>query len=216
MRYATALLAGLLLFHTQAWAGFQFVNGDFETGDFSGWTVGLTSGGANAHQVVTTFDIDGPGPLTDSLAAQFSAGRATGVTTGEHGVTLTQPLTLQAGVTYTFDFDWAATRLPGAVANSQGGIFALMVDTTEITRQAAGSTSGSTPKFGHVTGNFTPAVSGDYSVGVWIIRPFTIPSPTSLFQTVDNFVVVPEPSSMTLVAVGAMVVARRWRRGTRT
>ena len=72
MRYATALLAGLM-FHNYASAQVvQFVNGDFQTGDFTGWTVGLTSGGATAQQIVTSFDVDGPGPLPDSLAAQFS------------------------------------------------------------------------------------------------------------------------------------------------
>ena len=214
MRYTTALLAGLV-FHTHASAQVaQFVNGDFETGDFTGWTLGLTSGGATAQQIVTTFDIDGPGPLTDSLAAQFSVGRATGVTTGEHGVTLMQPFTLQAGVTYTFSFDWAATRTT-TTNNAQGGIFTLMVDTTEITRQAAGTTSSLLPHYGHVMGDFTPTASGNYSVGAWILRPFTIPAPTTLFQTVDNFVVttVPEPSSIGLVAVGALVIAKRCRSG---
>src|SRR5207237_6111456 len=48
MRYATALLAGLM-FHTHASAqAVTFVNGNFETGDFTGWTVGLTSSGATA------------------------------------------------------------------------------------------------------------------------------------------------------------------------
>jgi hypothetical protein len=213
MRYAAALLAGLM-FHSHAAAQVvQFVNGGFETGDFTGWTLGLTSGGATAQQIVTSFDVDGPGPLSDSLAAQFSAGRAAGVTVGEHGVTLMQTLALQAGVTYTFDFDWAATRTV-ATNNAQGGIFALMVDTTEITRQAAGNTSSTTPHYGHVTGSFTPVTSGNYSVGAWIIRPFTVPSPTTLFQTVDNFSVstVPEPSSLALMAIGGMVLAKRWRR----
>jgi len=213
MRYAAALLAGLI-FHGHAAAQIvQFVNGGFETGDFTGWTLGLTSGGATAQQIVTSFDVDGPGPLLNSLAAQFSVGRATGVTTGEHGVTLVQTLSLQAGVTYTFDFDWAATRTV-TTNNAQGGIFALMVDTTEITRQAAGDTSSSAPHYGHVTGSFTPVNSGNYSVGAWIIRPFTVPAPTTLFQTVDNFVVstVPEPSSLALLALGGMVIAKRWRR----
>jgi hypothetical protein len=212
MRYVSALLVGLVC-HAHAGAQVaQFVNGDFETGDFTGWTVGLTSGGATAQQIVTSFDIDGPGPFTNSLAAQFSAGRATGVTTGEHGVTLTQTLSLLGGVTYTFDFDWAATRTI-TTSNTQGGIFALMVDTTEITRQAAGATSSTTPHYGHITGGFTPLTSGNYSIGVWILRPFTVPAPTTLFQTVDNFVLtstpVPEPSSLVLLAASGLLIAKK-------
>ena len=86
------------------------------------------------------------------------------MTTGEHGVTLMQVLSLQAGVTYTFNFDWAATRYGERRPTLQGGIFALMVDTTEITRQAAGPTGPTTPHYGHIVGDFTPAVFGDYSV----------------------------------------------------
>lgn len=141
------------------------------------------------------------------------------MTTGEHGVTLTQTLALLAGTTYTFDFDfdfdWAAYRSPGLGSNTQGGIFALMVDTTEVTRQAAGPTSSAAPVFGHLTGSFTPTVDGNYEVGVWILRPFTIPTPATptLFQSVDNFIAtavpIPEPSSIGLVALGAVAVAKR-------
>lgn len=68
MRYTILVLAGLA-FPTHALAQVaQFTNGDFEAGDFTGWTVGVTSGGATAVQTVTTVDIDGPGPLAPTLA----------------------------------------------------------------------------------------------------------------------------------------------------
>lgn len=193
-------------------ASAQFVNAGFETGDLSGWTVGLTSGGATAWQQVVDFDIDGPGALGTSKAAQFSAGRATGVTTGDHGVVLTQNLTLIGGVTYTFEFDWAATRTI-AGNNAEGGIFALVVNGTEINRSAAGSTGSATPHYGHHTGTFTPGANGTYSVGVAILRPFTIPTPTAptLFQSVDNFGMspVPEPATMAVLGLGSIWLARR-------
>jgi hypothetical protein len=190
----------------------QFVNGDFETGDFSGWTLGLTSGGAQAFQSVVDFDIDGPGPLGVTKVGQFSAGRASGVTTGEHGVTLTQMLNLDSGVLYTFEFDWAATRTV-TTSNAQGGIFALMVNGVEINRSAAGSTSSTVPHFGHHSGTFTPTSSGAHEVGVWILRPFTIPTPTAptLFQSVDNFTVdpIPEPASLAALGLGTLALLRR-------
>jgi hypothetical protein len=194
-------------------AGFaQFVNGNFETGDFTGWTLGLTSGGAQTYQTVEDFDIDGPGPLGLSKAGRFSAGRASGVTTGEHGVTLMQSLFLTGGVQYTFTFDWAATRTI-ASSNTQGGIFALMVNSTEIARGAAGSTSGTNPKYGTVSGVFTPGSSGNYMVGAWILRPFTIPNPTTLFQSVDNFTMspVPEPGTIAVLSLGLLALRRRKR-----
>ena len=196
-------------------ANAQFVNGNFETGDFTGWTLGLTSGGAQAFQSVVDFDIDGPGALGVSKVGQFSAGRATGVTTGEHGVTLTQMLNLSSGVNYTFEFDWAATRTITS-ANSQGGIFILTVDGVEINRSAAGSTSSTAPHFGHHVGLFTPTSTGAHSVGVSIVRPFTIPTPTAptLFQSVDNFTMtpVPEPASMIALGLGAVALLRKRRK----
>jgi len=127
-----------------------------------------------------------------------------------------QSLFLTSGTAYTFDFDWAVTRPAGLGANTQGGIFALMVNSTEIARGAAGSTSGTTPKYGHVTGAFTPTSTGNYMVGVWIIRPFTIPTPTAptLFQSVDNFTMspVPEPATMAALGLGVAALIRRRRK----
>jgi hypothetical protein len=193
----------------------QFINPGFETGDFTGWTLGLTSGGATAVQQVVPFDIDGGGPLGTSLSAQFSAGRAAGVTTGDHGVTMTQVLNLVGGIEYTFEFDWAATRTI-TTSNSQGGIFALMVNGVEVNRSAAGSTSSTNPHFGHHVGTFTPGANGAYTVGVWILRPFTIPTPTAptLFQNVDNFEMsaVPEPGTIAVLGLGVAALLRRRRK----
>lgn len=214
MKKVLFVSAGLAALSSASFA--QFVNGGFETGDFTGWTVGLTTLGANAYQQVQSYDIDGPGPLGPSLNAHFSAGRATGVTTGDHGVTLTQSLALLAGTQYTFEFDWSAYRTI-ASTNSQGGIFILTVDGVEIARGAAGSTGNTTPKYGHVVGLFTPGANGSYSVGVSIVRPFTIPTPTAptLFQAVDNFTmspVVPEPATISLMAIGTAALLRRKRK----
>lgn len=192
----------------------QFVNGNFETGDLSGWTVTLTTGGANAVADAVQYDIDGPGALGTNFAGRFSTGRATAGSVQE-GLSLTQNMNLTAGTLYTFDFDWSAFRTPTAGSNTQGGVFSFIVNGTILTTQAAGATSGTAPKYGHITATFTPTATQAYSVGALITRPFTIPTPTAptLFQAVDNFTVtaVPEPASMAALGLGIAAILRRRR-----
>jgi hypothetical protein len=125
-------------------ASAQFVNGDFETGDFTGWTIGLTSNGTTTTQVVTSYDIDGPGALGTTLNAQFSVGRLVSANGGTEGVNLTQLMNLTGGVQYTFEFDWSSWR-NSTTNNAEGGVFSVMVDNVLITSVSSGATSSLTP-----------------------------------------------------------------------
>ncbi len=195
-------------------ASANFVNPNFDTGDFQGWTRTLTVNGQSNTQVVEMVDIDGPGPLGLSNAAKFSVGRALSTPAVNGGIELTQVMSLNGGQQYTFSFDWAALRTV-TTSNSQGGLFELIVDGTVIASGAAGSISGLTPKFGAVSGNFTPGASGFFTVGARITRPFTVPNVggvENLFQYVDNFrPEVPAPSALALMGLGALVTGRRRR-----
>ncbi|MCA9289330.1 MAG: hypothetical protein KDA05_12130, partial [Phycisphaerales bacterium] len=186
MKSITAVLAVAALAGT---ASAQFTNGDFETGTFAGWTIANTPNGTASVQNVEMWDIDGPGPLGTNFAANFSVGNAVAPNQGPQGIELTQPLSLMGGTTYTFSFDWSATRT-STTTNSEGGIFELIVDGAVIASAAAGATSSTAPHYGSVSGAFTPGANGSYSVGVRITRPFTIPGvggAETLFQHVDNF-----------------------------
>src|SRR5688500_10335155 len=98
MRITTATL---VLVAAAGMAKAQFVNGNFEAGNLSPWSVALTPGGTTIGQVVEQYDIDGPGPLAASRAARFCVGNL--VQTGTpQGVVVKQPLTLQAGLMYSF------------------------------------------------------------------------------------------------------------------
>jgi len=194
-------------------ASAAFVNGGFEAGNLSGWTVTPTGNGAASVQTVELFDIDGPGALGDSLAGKFSVGNAVSPNQGEQGIDLTQTLSLTGGVTYTFSFDWAAIRTTTST-NSQGGVFSVVVDGALFGTQAAGSTNSLTPHYGSISVDFTPGASGNYEVGARITRPFTIPGvggAETLFQYVDNFDCVPAPSALGLLGLGALAGVRRRR-----
>ncbi|MEZ6232633.1 MAG: GC-type dockerin domain-anchored protein [Phycisphaerales bacterium] len=165
----------------------QFTNGDFETGDFSGWNVAFTIPNGNAsYQNVELFDIDGPGPLGTNFAARFSVGRLVFANGGDEGIEMTQTLNLTAGTAYTLDADIAAINTNATGSNSQGGIFDLIVDGVSIANFAVGDLGASATQgpefFGHLTGTFT--ASGTHTVGISIRRPFTAPG--NLRQSVDN------------------------------
>lgn len=189
----------------------SFTNGDFQTGNFSGWTITPTVNGQTASQAVVPYDIDGAGVLPTSSAAQFCVGQVVFQSGVPAGINLTQSLNLTGGVQYTFDFDWSAKREVNT-NNAEGGIFSLIVNGNAITTQAAGATTGTTPIFGHITGVFTPGSTGSYSVGASITRPFTPGG--SLFQYVDNFrtTAVPEPATMAALGLGVAALLRRRRK----
>src|ERR1041384_7943860 len=94
-RNAAAMLVLSFLVSTPAVAQ-QFVNGGFENGTLSGWTITPTSNGHTLVQTVSTIDIDGPGPLASSPAATFQVGQVNSIFQDQEGIEITQNLTLTA------------------------------------------------------------------------------------------------------------------------
>jgi hypothetical protein len=182
----TAAVLSLLAFAGAAQAQ-HFVNGDFATGDFTGWTITLTPNGVTRVQDVVQFAIVPNEPAVNCgyfCVAQETTG------TGEQGIEMTQPMQLTAGVPYDFGFNWAAIRYSGGV-NSEGGVFSLIVDGVALATQNAGDTSSTLWKYGRIDAQFIPAVTGQHIVGVRITRPFTASLggtvALNLRQLVSNF-----------------------------
>jgi hypothetical protein len=170
----------------------QFVNGDFESGSLAPWVVTPDVNGQTMLQLVELIDIDGSGPLAESLAARFQVGMMTSVTSIQKGITLSQPVELTAGVPYLISFDWATNLTPPATTNTEGGVFSLVVDGARLGWGNAGSTTLATqPRTGRVEEVFVPAATGLHDIGVRITRPFTITATTNINQWVDNFAISP-------------------------
>lgn len=210
------LLLVVLLFVASAGLGrdakADFTNGNFETGNFTGWTITPTTNGQSPTQTVLLWDIDFGGPLPTSFVGRFSVGQVTFQSGVPAGIELTQSLNLMAGVTYTIGFDWSAHRDTTTGGNAQGGIFDLIVNGNSIANAQAGSTSSTSPKWGNLTTTYTATFTGAHTIGARITRPFTVPA--DLWQSVDNFTLsspIPEPGAAcvlgVLVALG--VVSRR-------
>jgi hypothetical protein len=181
---ARAAAAATLLASTGLACGQQFTNGDFETGDLTGWTVTPTPNGSTLVQLAEVVDIDGEGPLLPSYAGKFQVGLQVYVPEQAGGVDVVQPLELSGGVEYTISFNWAAMRT-GAGPNGEGGVFALIVNGAVVGQpQAAGETSPELPRYGFLQQSFTPSTSGQYQVCVRITRPFLVAG--LLYQFVDN------------------------------
>ena len=187
-----------------------FVNGDFTGGDLSGWTITPTANGQTLAQEVVAFDIDFAGGLGVSNVARFRVGQVVFQSGVPAGIEFTQNINLSAATPYAVSFNAAAYRESTTGGNGQGGIFDLIVNGVSIANWAAGSTSSTTQNSALVAGNFVSGAAGNYSIGVRIQRPFTVPG--DLYQVVDNFtIVVPEPGTFVALGLGVvgLLVARR-------
>ncbi len=184
-----------------------FTNPGFETGNFSGWSIKPTPNGtSNPPETVVMYDIDGPGPLPDSLAARFAVGQVTFQSGVQCGMEMTQTLALTGGQQYTFDFDLSTERKSSTV-NAAGGNFYLIVNGAPIAQWLSGEIGGSVQnKYYHMTAQFTPAASGNYEIGLRITRPYLCPG--DVFQYVDNAVAIPEPATLSLL-LGLLALRRR-------
>jgi hypothetical protein len=106
-------------------------NGDFESGDLTGWTTFLTPNGDLGPGLpdATMFDTDGDGTAT--FAARFRAGEKVFNSSTGHtfqGGGLFQTFSGPAGV-YNFSASIAAQN-PSTSANDTAGVFSLFVDGT--------------------------------------------------------------------------------------
>lgn len=206
-------MAGLLALALTSVASADWINGNFETGDFTGWTTATTSNGQTLIQAVAPIDIDGPGPIASSYAAQFSVGKL--VTAGAPGgIELTQTVFLSTGETYRLHFDYAVTNVdtnPTHYSIDECGIFDLIVNGNSVAHGEVGELLTGESAYGALNALFVPSAAGDYTIGVRITRAWKPPQPYGgqlpLFQYVDNFL-VPEPASLALLCL-ALVMRRR-------
>src|SRR6267154_1057863 len=110
----------------------QLINGNFETGDLTGWnTFNTLNGGTSVGPDVVQYDTKGTG--TPSLSAQFAVGETSGIigpSGPSEGAGIFQDVSLGTGL-LTINLDIAAEDdyLQGnPQGNGDAGTFELLVD----------------------------------------------------------------------------------------
>lgn len=174
-----------------------FVNGDFESGDTTGWTV---SSGTNAefkYEGVTPFDIRGINTGEESKAFSLSVGQISHESDVYRHADITQDMFFELGQQYEISFDWAVQNF-FYIDNFDGGTFELIVDGKPLASFDTQNIFTESIERGTLSASFTPSRSGRHSVGARVKRRFPIPFPKFddpvLLQYVDNFRIQPTVS----------------------
>ncbi len=217
-RFSVPFVALLMLgvFALVASAASGTTNGDFETGDLTGWEVFTTSNGTGSSPTVEQIDIANIGVMTNAVV--LSVGQVVPEDGGcgsdadcrnadlsiFEGAGVRQPFQIDAGgETVYVSANVAVKAAPNADAQT-GGFFELMIDDTVVdsflfTDVAAGATMGETIEA------TVPLQAGDYMLSVRATRPWETlgMNSDSPMQLIDEVFVVetnappptPEPTA---------------------
>jgi hypothetical protein len=194
----------------------QLVNGNFETGDFTGWVLFNTPNGSLGDAQVVQFDTAGTG--TPSFSAQFEVG-LTGGYAPQQGGGILQYVTLGSGQ-LTINLGIAALNV--GVVNADGGTFELLLDGTVVDSYAFGEIGiagpfGSLPQTNYSTLSYSGTVeAGTHEIAIEMDRDWLNRAGDTPYQYLDNVVLegsaIPEPSAIVLATIGLAAVAVRTRR----
>lgn len=204
---AGALLAASAL---AAQAAPILVNGDFETGDLSGWTTYTNVGGVIGTPAVVSADVV---QGTTSLAARLLAGEVSVDNSVTLGGGLSQTFSVGSNGLFLFQADVMAEGNP-QYANADGGSFALFVDNVSVASFASGQIAPS--QLIRNTLSYTGLLSaGSHTLRLEATRRWQT-SDNTPFQYFDNAKVsaVPEAGSVEMVLAGIAMVGgiQAWRR----
>ncbi len=200
------LLALFAFVAAQAGATNLIQNGNFQSGDFTDWTIGTTSGGTwgQGFPIVTGW------PLGGMNAAEGEVGNVNPTGT-QQGGTLTQTFTSGAGAA-TLSFLYAAMG-DGIHTNADGGDFTLILDGTTLNSIDVGEITADQLINGTLSANVNLS-AGTHTLEIDVTRMYTTAFQNTPYQYVTGVDVdaVPEPGSLILMGSGVLGLAGVLRR----
>lgn len=209
-----------------------FINGGFETGDFTGWsTIGSASiqtdafGAGPPQGNYQAFLSNGTGAVSSANLESFlglSAGSldALGNGTTTTGSGLSQSITANAGDVVTFQWDFLTNEDTPSTNNDFSFVSIKSLQTLADTNYPnfISSNTSFLSETGFQTFSYTIPTAGTYKVGVGVVNVGDTSVESGLL--VDNFVLtasaVPEPGSLVLGGLGALGVLTIYNRRRRS
>jgi hypothetical protein len=176
------LMGGYLLGGVLHAEGVSLTNGDFETGDLSGWTSFTTPNGTlgSGFPKVVLFDTNGDGKLTYS--AQFSVGQLPG-NTGYQGGGISQSVYMAKGG-HNMTVDMIAARNDSVLGNGEGGRFEILLDGVVVDSYDFGFVAANTTKRYKLASTVVIDTDGNHELSIRITRPAS--EAPDLTQLIDN------------------------------
>jgi HYR domain len=172
-------------------------NGDFESGDLSGWTTFVSPNGGIDPSGVSLFATTGSGP---SYAAYFTVGEVAGQVGGgpPEGGGIYQNVTVSAGV-YRVSADIASF----GGFNADCGTYELLVDGGVVASHSFGLCLA-VDTYRSTLGATVTLTAGSHEIRILITRRY---GPSGVTQHVDNVAVVPLDDTAPTISVPAPISA---------
>ncbi len=184
-------------------AGGILTNGDFSTGDLTGWT--WTPDANGTGDMVPSVDL---GPFGTGDAFNVNPGTLNGA---EGGGVLWQSVFLSAG-SYTYSGEVAiqdVNSLPDdPFGNLDGGVISAVIGVDETFILDLGQIGVDQLTIAGFSINFDIAADGNYKIGLHFTRTFLNADP-SVLHWADSLSVVPAPGALVMLAFGALTPRRR-------
>ena len=184
----------------------SILNGDFETGDLTGWTVFTTPNGALGgpeHPGVVLFDTNNDS--FESFAAQFRVGLIVPMAGAAGGGGIFQSVELSSGF-FAIIVDIAVSHTLSTGPNLAAGTFDLIFDGIFVASHDFGSIVSGETEHSTLVANLGPVAAGPHEIRIQMTRPLlqSAGARGTPFQYVDEVRLssVPEPFALVLLAWG--------------